>query len=149
MRLNYIFILSVLIFASVSYSCQKNQAEEDREIIENYINEHKLNAVEYNSTGLFYIIEKEGSAKHPDVNSSITINYKGELTSGSVFDSNKGVTFKLSNLIRGWQLGIPLIGEGGKIKLIIPSGLAYGSRATGTIPSNSVLIFEIDLLLFN
>ncbi len=149
MKSKYIFILGIILYATLSFSCNKDQSAEDREIIESYINDNGLNAVEFESTGLFYIIEKAGSSKHPSTNSSIKINYKGQLTNGSVFDSNNGITFTLSNLIRGWQIGIPLIGEGGKIKLIIPSDLAYGSRATGDIPANSVLIFDIDLILFN
>ena len=132
-----------------STSCQKDQNKEDREIIENYISEHKLNAVEYENTGLFYVIEKAGGSQHPTKYSEITINYKGYLTNGSVFDSNKNIILDLNRLIVGWQLGIPLIGESGTIKLLIPSAMAYGTISKPNIPANSVLIFDIDLLLFN
>ncbi len=145
----YIFILATLSILAFSTSCQKDQEAEDREIIENYISEHKLNAVEYQNSGLFYVIEKEGGSQHPTKYSQITINYKGYLTNGSVFDSNDNIMFSLDRLIVGWQLGIPLIGESGTIKLLIPSGMAYGKISKPNIPANSVLIFDIDLLLFN
>ena len=145
----YIFILATIATLAFSTSCQKDQAAEDREIIENYISENNLNAVEYENSGLFYVIEKAGGSQHPTQYSEITINYKGYLTNGSVFDSNKNIMLSLDRLIVGWQLGIPLIGESGSIKLLIPSAMAYGKISKPNIPANSVLIFDIDLLLFN
>ena len=71
---------------------------------------------------------------------------------GTEFDSsykrNQPIEFPLTGVIKGWQEGIPTIGSGGKVKWLIPSGLAYGSRAMPTIPANSVLIFDVELLDF-
>jgi FKBP-type peptidyl-prolyl cis-trans isomerase len=144
-----IIISTLLILTVLNWSCQKSQAEEDKEIIEKYISDKGLNAVELDKTGLFYVIDKEGGSQHPTSNSEVKVNYVGRLVNGTTFDKADDVSFRLSNVIVGWQIGIPLIGEGGKIKLIIPSRLAYGRRATGDIPKNSVLIFDVDLLLFN
>jgi FKBP-type peptidyl-prolyl cis-trans isomerase FkpA len=74
------------------------------------------------------------------------VKYTGRLTNGSVFDSSTGATFALANLITGWQQGIPYIGKGGKITLYLPPSLGYGSQASGSIPANSILIFEIELI---
>ena len=57
----------------------------------------------------------------------------------------KITTFPLSNVIQGWQEGIPLFSEGGSGVLLIPSALGYGGQAVGSIPANSVLIFEVSL----
>jgi len=53
--------------------------------------------------------------------------------------------FSLAGVIKGWQEGIPKIGKNGKIKLMIPSALGYGASEFGSIPANSVLIFDIEL----
>jgi len=70
------------------------------------------------------------------------------LIDGTTFDQtgSSAVTFQLGQLISGWQLGLPLIKPGGKIKLYLPPTLGYGSRTVGSIPANSILIFEISLV---
>lgn len=131
------------------FSCTKDADEqyiEDLRLIESYIELKGLTNVQKTDEGLHYIIVEPGDGISPDAASKININYVGRLLNDVVFDSGFDVTFELSGLITGWQLGIPKIKEGGKIKLIIPSKLGYGGRATGSIPANSVLVFDIDLL---
>ena len=65
---------------------------------------------------------------------------------GTVFDEGTEVEFVVSNVIKGWTEGLGLIGEGGKIKLYIPSELGYGSRPAGKIPANSVLVFDVEVV---
>jgi len=81
---------------------------------------------------------------------TVNVHYKGELMDGTVFDSSHGgnpINFPLSNLIQGWQEGIPGMKVGGKRKLTIPYMKAYGERgAGGAIPPKADLVFEIDLL---
>ncbi|MCW3112598.1 MAG: FKBP-type peptidylprolyl isomerase [Segetibacter sp.] len=98
--------------------------------------------------GFFYTIKASGSGDKPTPCQTVTVNYVGKLTNGQTFDSNTNISFPLSNLITGWQEGIPLIGAGGSIDLYLPPSLAYGSRAQGGIPANSNLIFTIDLKSF-
>jgi FKBP-type peptidyl-prolyl cis-trans isomerase FkpA len=98
--------------------------------------------------GFFYVIQTAGSAAKPNVCNTVTVGYEGKLTDGNVFDSNSNIAFPLSNLILGWQEGIPLIGTGGRIILYLPPSLAYGNRSQGSIPANSNLIFTIDLKSF-
>jgi FKBP-type peptidyl-prolyl cis-trans isomerase len=82
----------------------------------------------------------------------VCIDYKGTLENGTEFDQSykRGQPFVtqigVGQVIPGWDLGIVGLKEGGKRKLTIPSDLAYGSRATGTIPANSTLIFEVELV---
>jgi len=85
---------------------------------------------------------------------SITVNYVGSLTNGTVFDASAnhgttGFTFNLGagQVIQGWDQGIVGMKEGGKRKLVIPASMAYGDRAVGNIiPANSTLVFEVELL---
>jgi FKBP-type peptidyl-prolyl cis-trans isomerase len=83
----------------------------------------------------------------------VTVNYTGTLTDGTKFDSslNPGRTpfdFNLGagEVIQGWDLGVVGMKVGGKRKLTIPSSLGYGSQDMGSIPPNSTLIFEVELL---
>ena len=121
------------------------QLDEDK--ILQYISDNNLNA-EPTGSGLYYVINSTGNGEFPNINSLVTVAYKGTLTDGTTFDqsSSNGITFPLSNVIQGWQEGIPLFSEGGSGILLIPSALGYGSQSVGNIPENSVLIFEVTLL---
>ena len=143
-----VIAISMLVFLG---SCTKTEepidyVEVDNKIIEDYIADNGLNATDLGD-GLYYVETKEGVGKHPSKYSEVQIRYKGYLTNGDVFDesSNSGIRIGLSQVIAGWQLGVPEFKEGGEGILLIPSHLAYGNRATGSIPANSVLIFEIKL----
>ena len=134
----------------LTFSCKEDQLQLDRDIIEEYIAEHDLDA-ESTPSGLYYVIEKPGNDQRPDLSHDVEVKYRGYLTSGQVFDETTGnntLTAPLSNLILGWQEGIPLFGKSGKGILLIPSHLGYGDRQVGVIPENSVLIFDIELIDF-
>ena len=73
-------------------------------------------------------------------------HYKGTLTDGSEFDANNNIELSLNNVIRGWQVGLQEIGVGGSCTLIIPADAGYGGQSRDGIPSNSTLVFDIDLL---
>ena len=95
--------------------------------------------------GFFYTIDNSGTGKKPTACSDVSVNYAGTLTNGTQFDSGTNVAFNLSQLIIGWQLGIPLINERGSITLYLPPSFAYGPNAVGSIPANSILIFTVTL----
>lgn len=147
--------LLLLLIASLTFaSCEKDDEKQDRidrKKIIDYLEKNSLVAEETES-GLFYIIEEEGSGSHPTLSSFIKVHYKGSLLNGYVFDTTEGqsepATFMLSNLIKGWREGIPLFKKGGKGKLFVPSSLGYGSASYPDIPANSVLIFDIHLVDF-
>jgi FKBP-type peptidyl-prolyl cis-trans isomerase len=86
------------------------------------------------------------------VGDTLTVNYVGTLTNGTMFDSSyvrgQPYTFPLGagRVIAGWDQGVPGMKVGGKRRLTIPPSLAYGSTPYGSIPANSTLIFEIDLV---
>lgn len=98
------------------------------------------------SRGFYYTIQSPGTGEKPTVCSNVTVNYTGKLTSGQLFDSGNDISFRLDELVVGWQEGIPLIAPGGKVTLYLPPSLAYGSREVPGIPANSMLVFDIDLV---
>lgn len=147
---NKLFSLTVisLFFIAISCSKEKSQEEIDQETILKYIEDNNLDMTAHYS-GIYYKITKTGSGGSPNASSDVSVLYKGYLTDGTVFDeATTEISFPLSNLITGWQIAIPMLQKGGKGTFIIPSGLGYGSRSTGSIPANSVLIFEITLVDF-
>jgi FKBP-type peptidyl-prolyl cis-trans isomerase FkpA len=142
--------------ASVVVSIETDQTLIDAAIIEQYIADNALDATPA-TEGLYVVIDDPGAGQNPTINSTVRVKYDGkfielnaqnQLVDGDSFDvsSESGATFPLSNVIRGWQLGIPLFKTGGVGKLIIPSGLAYGASGSGSIPPNSVLVFDVELL---
>ena len=101
------------------------------------------------NNNVYFAIKKEGTGRQVSVNDTVTVFYKGYLLNGSVFDETKDkpATFPLKRLIMGWQIGVPLCKVGGKIKIIIPSNLAYSIRTRAAkIPPNSILVFEIEVV---
>ena len=144
----FLFLFATaLLFLGCSDDDESAQLEIDLGIIQEYLQANNLVA-ERTSSGLHYIIKNEGFGKRPDADDEVTVVYKGQLTNGRVFDEspNTGLKFKLQSVIPGWTEGIPLFKEGGEGTLIIPSGLGYGTNATGVIPPNSVLIFDVKLI---
>jgi FKBP-type peptidyl-prolyl cis-trans isomerase len=107
-------------------------------------------------TGLRYVILKEGTGNPPKVGDNIRVLYKGMLIDGTVFDEETnarvGMTFRLGRglVIEGWDQGLKLVKPGGKILLIVPPSLAYGTRGDPPkIPGNATLVFEVELLDVN
>ena len=115
--------------------------------------EDKSYKPERQESGLYIYKEKEGSDEKPGKNDYLTIIYEGRLLDGTVFDGTQGqpisFDFPMSQLIEGWQEGLPQFGKGGKGTLIVPPDLGYGKRAIGNIPANSVLVFDIELVDFS
>lgn len=106
--------------------------------------------VSKNVEGVFYSIMKEGAGRQVLLTDTVTVFYKGYLFSdNTIFDQTKDkpATFPLNRLIKGWQIGIPLCKVGGKIKLVIPSDIAYSIRTrSAKIPPNNILVFEIEVV---
>ncbi len=142
----------ILAMTLILTSCLKknNQPDIDDQIIQNYLVKNNLTAIK-DPSGLYYIMTQEGTGLSPDISHTVEVKYQGRLIDGTVFDqteTDKTFTYALSGLILGWQIGIPMLKRGGKATFFIPSSLGYGSTTMGPIPSNSVLIFDIELIDF-
>ena len=139
----------LLFFAVLVPACKKDQLTIDKELIADYLKKNNLTA-KITDEGLYYIIEQEGTGNRPLVSDEVKVHYKGTLLDGTKFDSSydrgEPATFHLSQVIAGWQIGIPLFKEGGKGKLIVPSKLGYGANPPQGIPDNAVLVVDIELL---
>ena len=97
-------------------------------------------------SGLAYKIIEPGNENKPVADQdTVWVNYKGTLIDGTVFDQNDNINFQLNRVIKGWGEGLKLVGEGGKIQLVIPGDLAYGEYGTRGIAPNSTLVFDVDL----
>jgi FKBP-type peptidyl-prolyl cis-trans isomerase FkpA len=144
------FIPLALAFLFVWAGCSKNnntsqQADKDHQLILDYVASHHLQG-HFTHSGLYYVITAPGSSKHPTLQSTVYVDYKGYFLDGKIFDQGNDISFPLSRVIQGWQEGLQLVGENGKITLLVPSGLAYGNQQSGVIPPNTVLAFDITLL---
>jgi FKBP-type peptidyl-prolyl cis-trans isomerase FkpA len=125
------------------------QRQIDNKIITDAIATGKTDA-KNNIEGVYYTMMKEGTGKQVSVNDTVTVNYRLRLFNDTAViqeTKDKPATFPLKRLIKGWQIGVPLCKVGGKIKLVIPSDLAYSIRTRAAdIPPNSILVFEIEVL---
>ncbi|HIF9059044.1 TPA: FKBP-type peptidyl-prolyl cis-trans isomerase [Photobacterium damselae] len=101
-------------------------------------------------SGLMYKIEKEGTGPKPVATDTVEVHYKGTLIDGTEFDSsykrNQTATFPLNQVIPGWTEGVQLMPVGSKFEFVIPPQLAYGSQANPSIPANSTLVFQVELV---
>ena len=125
---------------------------QNKEKGEKYMAANKKKAgVEVTESGLQYKIIEAGN---PDLKAgptdTVKVRYKGTLLDGTVFDETKEdadpVSLTLDRVIKGWQEGLQLVGEGGKIQLVIPADLGYGERGTQGIEPNSTLLFDVDVV---
>ena len=103
------------------------------------------------ASGLIYFETQAGTGPQPTPQDTVKVHYKGTLVNGTEFDSSykRGTPaeFPLSGVIKCWTEGVAKMKVGGKAKLVCPSEIAYGERgAGGSIPPNSVLNFEVELL---
>jgi FKBP-type peptidyl-prolyl cis-trans isomerase len=162
-------------FTSLQEATMKKQAENavkqleiDTQLIEDYIAKNNIKATRTES-GLYYVVEKEGSGEKIETGDLAFVHYAGYLLDGTIFDTsiknvaqetgvyneqrdNMGgygpleVQVGQGRVIPGWDEGLGLLKNGDKAKFLIPSTLAYGDRETGgTIKANSILIFDVEI----
>lgn len=119
---------------------------------EKFLEENKTKpGVDVTSSGLQYVVIKEGIGKQPEgPTASVTVNYKGTTPEGIEFDAKDNSTFKLNAVIKGWTEGLQLMKEGAKYKFFVPQELAYGTNPRGKVIKPFMpLVFEIELISVN
>ena len=147
------------VMRSVAMKMQQKQAEDRQKAAdknkdegEKFLAENgKKPGVKTTASGLQYEVMTEGTGPSPTADDKVTVNYKGTLLDGTVFDSSydrgQPVSFPLGSVIPGWTEGLQLMKTGSKYKFYIPSGLAYGERGAGPkIGPNATLTFEVELI---
>lgn len=129
-----------------NYALLVNKEKEEKFLAKNKTKE----GVQTTDSGLQYIIEEQGSELQATSDKdTVWVRYTGTLLDGTVFDEVKSdadsVRFTLDRVVKGWQEGMKLVGEGGKIKLFVPAELGYGERAPQEIGPNQTLIFDVQV----
>ena len=147
--LGLLFVISVLLNScgkSDVSGCQPASVASERTQMIAYCNSNSINYTEEVS-GLLYEIIVPGSGVSPNTTSVISVVYTGKLFTGTTFDATANpISLSLSSVIDGWKIGLPLIKKGGRIKLVIPSALAYSCTGAGnSIPPNTPLFFDVTL----
>lgn len=104
------------------------------------------------SSGLQYMVLRQGAGQRPRATDQVRVNYQGTLLDGTVFDSSyergQPTEFGLNQVISGWTEGLTLMPVGAKYRFWIPGDLAYGAKGMpqGGIGPNSTLVFDVELL---
>lgn len=141
-----------MMFKARMEKVAKEEQGRGDQFIKDYMAKHP--EAKKTESGLVYRVITAGSDKKPKAEDTVKVHYHGTLTNGEVFDSSveRGdqITFPLNRVIKGWTEGLQLIGEGGKIELVIPPALAYGDQgAPPKIPGGATLKFEVELFEVN
>eukprot|EP00457_Paulinella_chromatophora_P012366 gb/GEZN01012573.1/.p1 GENE.gb/GEZN01012573.1/~~gb/GEZN01012573.1/.p1 ORF type:complete len:314 (-),score=37.62 gb/GEZN01012573.1/:19-960(-) len=136
-------------------SKRESPAERNKRQGEEFLAKNKeTEGVVVTSSGLQYkIIERGNSTKHPTLDTTCTVHYRGTLLNGVEFDSsysrNEPAKFKPTQVIPGWTEGLQLMSPGDTFKFWIPWNIAYGARGSGgSIGPYSTLIFDLEMLTF-
>ncbi|QNA43530.1 FKBP-type peptidyl-prolyl cis-trans isomerase [Lacibacter sediminis] len=164
------YVVGLLMAVAMLSACKKKNSEEcpysaentsasaqEEAVVTNYIAANNITGTtELGTSGMYYVIDAQGNTNKPALCNTVVVKYKGQLANGTIFDQTTGTStasFTLGSLIEGWNRGMQLVGEGGKIRLYIPSSLGYGAAGsfnpnTGlyTIPQNAMLIFDVEIV---
>lgn len=140
----------ILVFEIELVDFYEVQLSKEVQLIEDYVIQNNLN-MKKTKSGIFYNIESVGNGWGPVLDSEITINYTGKILDGeafwSTYDNGKPIKTKLRESIRAFGEILPMLREGGKVKMIVPSILAYGRDGwQSKIPPNSTLIYDLELV---
>lgn len=141
-----VFFLSLL-----SMSCNKQeemQYEKDIQLIKDHLNQNGITATEDEKAHFFYNFYLTNSLDNKPSkgeNLKVILNYNCYSLDGNIILNQQIDTIPLDNAIYGWQLALPLMNTGEKMKLWLPSRLAYGQQGTNKIAPNTILVFDIEL----
>jgi FKBP-type peptidyl-prolyl cis-trans isomerase FkpA len=142
-----LFILLFSIASCTTYS-ERDLASFDNQIKE-YLDSTGLE-MERTEDGLYYTIVEEGEGEEfIGYKDQVTFYYKGSFLTGNSFQvisKNDPLSFKVSQLIIGWQDALMMLKKGGSIHIIIPPQLGYADQSSSIIPANTILEYELTVL---
>lgn len=148
-------------YKTAEEAAAKKQKDVDAKIIGDYMAKNGLvGKAQPTKNGVYMVVTQPGSGPVPSPGDVVSVQYTGKLLNGTVFDSSDKalnpqapgtpVQFPIGvgQVIPGWDETVTKMHKGEKATLIIPSTMAYGSRANPKIPANSVLLFDVELVDF-
>lgn len=103
-------------------------------------------------SGFSYLVTHKGSGKLPAINDLVFVHYTLMLEDSTVVDSSiergEPIYFKIGagQVIKGWDIAMTLLRKGDKAVLVIPPELGYGDQPMASIPANSTLIFNVEIV---
>jgi len=157
------FLLIAAVVGSIALStCKKGndpatQAAVDDAKIQEYFRVNGIYDAKKDTSGMYYEVIAYGPGANSSVNfpvaaadTMVQVSYTGKYLNGQTFSATETSLFDTNVLTRGFAYGVKYINIGGRIRLFVPSGLAYGTAGTGDggIPPNACVIFTIDMLGF-
>jgi len=163
-KLNALLKVGVLVLFSalIISGCNKNEdpyaeytPEREATLIKDWLAQMVTNKkdIDTTSTGIFYIVEKEGTGETVKSGNTVKVKYTGMFLNGSIFDASSyhgdgTMTYvhKTDPLIKGWEEGIEVMSKGGIAAFLVPSAKGYGTAGAGSIPPNTPLIFIIEVI---
>ncbi len=130
---------------------QKVEAEANKKKGEEFLEANKAKeGIKVTESGLQYRVLTEAKGQKPKDGDTVVVHYKGTLIDGTEFDSSykrdQPAEFPVDAVIPGWTEALKMMSKGSKYELFIPPNLAYGERGRPSIPANSVLQFEVELI---
>ena len=166
-KLNALLKVGVLVLFSalIISGCNKNEdpyaeytPEREATLIKDWLAQMVTNKkdIDTTSTGIFYIVEKEGTGETVKSGNTVKVKYTGMFLDGTIFDASAyhgdgTMTYihKTDPLIKGWEEGIEVMRKGGIAAFLVPSAKGYGTTGAGSIPPNTPLIFIIEVIEIN
>jgi FKBP-type peptidyl-prolyl cis-trans isomerase FkpA len=137
-------VVTLAACSEESLPVYSEQLAKDVSIIDSYLSNNSITA-EKDPLGFRFTVLDAGSSFVPAIEDSVAIISSTKILNGLEINRNVSGTFLLSKLIKAFQVQLPRMGEGAKVTLYVPSGLAYGAYPAGSIPANSNLIVDIQL----
>ena len=162
-KVGFIGLLATIILTTCTKDNSEELKEQEMKLLQQYLVDHNITQ-QPTASGLYYIPIEEGTGISPDEGTYIEIHYVGELIDGTVFTTSYEQTADAQGIydeeflygpaklhlgyigLQGLNEGIQLMKVGGKAKLILPSSLALGGNASGSVPAYSTVIYTIELL---
>ena len=163
-KTKYFLLMLTMLLVHLSYGQEMTAQEEkkmaqqkaaDDKILREYFTKYHISP-QKNGVGVYCVIAKEGSGKKIMAGQTVSLNYTGRLLDGTVFDSNTDPAFHHTqplvfevgkgSMIRGYDKGVQMLKKGSIATLYMPSTLGYGEAGRPSIPPNSILIFEVEVL---
>lgn len=138
-------ILAIGCKRTTETPCESKSVESETPAMTKFATDSSIN-VTSDASGILYQIITPGTGATPTANSTVTAKYTGRFLNGTQFDASSNATFPLNGVIRGWQIAIPKIKAGGRIKMIIPSTLAYDCSPYYPQMQNKPLYFDVELI---